>query len=53
MALQIDKTFTINAPRADVWAFLADPYRVARCLPGAAITEKVDEKNYTGPRART
>ena len=48
MALQIDKTFTINAPRADVWAFLADTYRVARCLPGAAITEKVDEKNYTG-----
>jgi hypothetical protein len=48
MALEIQKTFTIDAPKAAVWAFLTDPYRVARCLPGAAITEKVDEQNYTG-----
>jgi uncharacterized protein len=48
MALEIRKTFTIDAPKAAVWAFLTDPYRVARCLPGAAITEKVDDKNYTG-----
>jgi carbon monoxide dehydrogenase subunit G len=48
MALQIDKTFTINAGRAAVWKFLTDPYRVARCLPGAAITEKADEKTYLG-----
>jgi hypothetical protein len=48
MALQIDKTFTINAGRAAVWNFLTDPDRVARCLPGAAITEKVDEQTYLG-----
>ena len=48
MALEIRKTFTIDAPKSAVWAFLTDPYRVARCLPGAAITEKVDDKNYTG-----
>ena len=48
MALEIQKTFTIDAPKAAVWAFLTDPYRVARCLPGAAITEKVDDQNYTG-----
>ena len=48
MALEIRKTFLIEAPKARVWAFLTDPYRVARCLPGAAITEKVDERNYTG-----
>ena len=48
MALEISKTFTIDAPRAEVWKFLADPYRVAACLPGAAITEKVDDKNYLG-----
>ena len=48
MALEIAKTFTIEAPKAEVWKFLADPYRVAACLPGAAITEKVDEKNYKG-----
>ncbi|MGH9400175.1 MAG: CoxG family protein [Thermoanaerobaculia bacterium] len=48
MALEIQKTFTIEAPRAAVWAFLTDPYHVARCLPGAAITRKVDDQNYTG-----
>jgi carbon monoxide dehydrogenase subunit G len=48
VALEISKTFTIDAPRTAVWAFLTDPYRVARCLPGAAITEKVDDSNYAG-----
>jgi len=48
MGLEIRKTFTIQAPRAAVWAFLTDPYRVARCLPGAAIAEKLDDANYTG-----
>jgi carbon monoxide dehydrogenase subunit G len=48
VALEIAKTFTIDAPRSAVWAFLTDPRRVARCLPGAAITEKVDEKTYAG-----
>lgn len=48
MALEIEKTFVIQADRASVWKFLTDPYRVARCLPGAAITEKVDEQTYAG-----
>ena len=48
MALEIRKTFAIDAPRAAVWEFLTDPTRVARCLPGAAITEKVDDKTYKG-----
>jgi uncharacterized protein len=48
MAMEITKTFTINAAPAAVWAFLTDPQRVARCLPGAAIGEQLDEKTYTG-----
>lgn len=48
MGMQIEKTFIIKAPRAAVWAFLTDPYKVARCLPGAAITEKLDEQTYAG-----
>jgi uncharacterized protein len=48
MALEITKTFTINAAPAAVWAFLTDPQRVARCLPGAAIGEQLDEKTYSG-----
>jgi len=31
-----------------VWDFLTDPRRVARCLPGASITDQVDDKTYSG-----
>jgi uncharacterized protein len=48
MAMEITKTFTINASPDAVWAFLINPQRVAGCLPGAAIGEKLDDKTYTG-----
>jgi hypothetical protein len=48
MGMQIEKTFVIRASPAAVWDFLTDPRRVARCLPGAAITEQVDERTYAG-----
>ncbi len=48
MGMEITKSFTVNAPADAVWAFLIDPYRVARCLPGAALTEKVDDETYVG-----
>jgi carbon monoxide dehydrogenase subunit G len=49
MAMQIEKTFTLRAPRAAVWDFLTDPEKVARCLPGAAITGKLDDgQSYGG-----
>lgn len=48
MALQIEKTFVVNAAPTAVWGFLTDPRRVARCMPGAAITEQVDERTYAG-----
>ena len=48
MPFQIDKTFVVRAPAQDVWAFLTDPRRVARCMPGAAITDQVDDKTFAG-----
>ena len=48
MALEITKTVVIKAPASRVWAFLTDPYDVARCMPGAAITGRIDEKTYGG-----
>src|SRR5450432_168144 len=48
MAMEITKTFTVSAPADAVWAFLTNPQRVAGCLPGAAIGEKLDDKSYTG-----
>jgi carbon monoxide dehydrogenase subunit G len=46
--MEITKSFIVKAPAAAVWDFLTDPYRVGRCLPGAAITDKVDDQTYTG-----
>jgi carbon monoxide dehydrogenase subunit G len=48
MAFEIARTFVIKAPPAQVWDFLTDPERVVRCLPGAAITGRIDEKTWSG-----
>jgi carbon monoxide dehydrogenase subunit G len=48
MGIPIEKSFTVKAPRGAVWDFLTDPQRVARCLPGAAITGKADDRNWGG-----
>lgn len=48
MGMQIEKSFVVKAPANAVWGFLTDPYQVARCLPGAAITEKIDDQSYGG-----
>jgi carbon monoxide dehydrogenase subunit G len=48
MGFSFEHSFVIKAPLAKVWAYLTDPYRVAPALPGASITEKVDDANYNG-----
>jgi|SRR5271170_2140385 len=48
MAIQIEKTFQVKEPVDRVWSLLSDPKRVADCVPGAKITEQVDEKTYKG-----
>jgi carbon monoxide dehydrogenase subunit G len=48
MALEIAKTFVVKAAPEAVWSFLVDLPRVARCLPGAAIGERLDERTSTG-----
>ena len=48
MAMEISKSFVVKAPIEKVWSFLIDPVRVARCLPGAAITGQVDERTHAG-----
>src|ERR671928_1176314 len=48
MAFEIVKTFVVRSPPDQVWSFLTDPEKVARCLPGAAITGKLDEKTWQG-----
>lgn len=48
MGLRFEHAFVVKAPASAVWSYLTDPYRVAPALPGAAITEKVDEQTYKG-----
>jgi carbon monoxide dehydrogenase subunit G len=48
MAMEISKSFVVKASPDEVWRFLTDPVRVARCLPGAAITGQVDERTHAG-----
>jgi len=46
--VQIEKQFVVRAAPDAVWKFLTDPYKVAGCLPGAAITGQSGERAYTG-----
>ena len=44
----IENEFTVAAPIEGVWATLLDVERVAPCMPGAELTETVDERNWKG-----
>jgi carbon monoxide dehydrogenase subunit G len=48
MAIRIEKTFQVEEPIEQVWALLSDPRRVAVCVPGAKITEEVNDTTYKG-----
>ncbi len=49
--MRIEERFTVDAPADEVWAFLTDPKRVATALPGAEITDQIDERSYAGGMA--
>jgi hypothetical protein len=48
MALEFQQSFVVKAPPDEVWAFLTDPRRAASALPGAAVTEQMDDKTFAG-----
>jgi uncharacterized protein len=48
MAIKIEKIFEVQEPLETVWAFISDPRKVANCLPGAQITETVDDRTFKG-----
>jgi carbon monoxide dehydrogenase subunit G len=48
MSIRIEKTFQLQEPLESVWKFLSDPKKVANCVPGAQITEAVDDRTYKG-----
>jgi carbon monoxide dehydrogenase subunit G len=46
--VEIDKTYAVAAPAAQAWALLQDIESVAACMPGAEITERVDDTHFKG-----
>jgi uncharacterized protein len=48
MEVKLDKRYPIAAGIGQAWAVLADMHAIAACMPGAAITEQVDETQYKG-----
>lgn len=48
MALQFENSFEVALPPDAAWHVLLDIPRIAKCLPGATLTEIVDERTYKG-----
>jgi hypothetical protein len=46
--VQLEKTFPMPASADVAWALLQDLQAVAQCMPGAAITERIDERHFKG-----
>ena len=44
--MKFENTFTVQAPPGEVLATLLDVERVAPCMPGAEVLERVDENAY-------
>ena len=48
MQVDLDKEFELPGTTGQAWEFLQDIPGVASCMPGAEITETIDEHNYKG-----
>ena len=48
MEVNLDKRYPIHASAEQAWAVLSDIRATAACMPGATITEQVDETHYKG-----
>jgi hypothetical protein len=48
MEVKLDKTYPIQAGVAQAWAVLGDVRAVAVCMPGAQITEQMDDTHFKG-----
>jgi len=48
MTTTINKKFELEEPIEKVWMYLADPTKIVTCVPGASLTEKIDDRNFKG-----
>ena len=48
MEVKLDKRYPLDVDAQRAWKLLADVPATAGCMPGAAITEKIDDRHYKG-----
>ena len=48
MKVSLEKTYPVPASADTTWALLQDIEAVAGCMPGARISERIDERHYKG-----
>ena len=46
--MEFDNSFEVPLPPDEAWPLLMDIRRIAPCMPGAELTEVVDDKTYKG-----
>ena len=46
--MQLENSFTVSAPPERVFAYLLDVNKVVGCVPGAELTEVVDDTTFKG-----
>jgi len=46
--MQIENEFTVAAPADALWAYLLDVEKIAPCMPGAELTDTIDDRNWKG-----
>lgn len=46
--MDFDNTLVVPLPPAEAWKVLLDIERVARCIPGAELTQVIDDRAYKG-----
>lgn len=48
MEVKLDKRYPVAATLDQAWAVLSDIYATAACMPGAQITEQLDDTHFKG-----
>jgi uncharacterized protein len=48
LKVTLERAFPLPTPADQAWGLLQDVERVAGCMPGATITERVDDRHYKG-----
>jgi carbon monoxide dehydrogenase subunit G len=46
--MEFDNSFEVPLPPAQAWPLLMDIKRMAPCMPGAELTDVIDDKTYKG-----